>query len=75
MLIEIPGIVVLKDMPLKPLTLSSTNQNKTFSTDSTRPDIVTIDADQKYVTLIEVSIPFNSHMGKTFQSKFDKYFL
>ena len=66
--------VVLKDTPLKPSLFFSTNQNNTFSTDSTRPDIVTIDADQKYATIIEVSIPFDGHMSKTFQSKFDKYF-
>merc|ERR1712240_480871 len=52
---------------------STQNQNS-FVTKHTRPDIVLIDDENKSVIISEISIPFDAFMGDCFQTKFDKYF-
>ena len=63
---------VLKDQPLKPENFVE-NQNDTFTTNHTRPDICLINYEEKNVKLIEISVPFDAHLQKCYQSKFDKY--
>ena len=64
----------LKDKLLTPTVFHSTNNNNTFITNNTRPDIVSIDNNNKHVIITEIAVPYDGHISKTFQSKFDKYF-
>ena len=43
-------------------------------TNATKPDICIIDYEMKTVIIIEISTPFDAHIDKCYQSKFDKYF-
>ena len=65
---------VFKDKPLTPSLFHSTNNKNTFVTQCTRPDIVTVDEENKHVIISEVTVPFDGFFIKAFQSKFDKYF-
>ena len=64
--------VVLKDTFLTPDKLDS--QLPRFEHPHTRPDIVCIDNKSRTVTLIEVAVPFDAHIDKTYTHKFDKYY-
>ena len=64
--------LVLKDCFVTPVTLGSQQTN--FQTPHTRPDIVIIDEEDKTVIIVEVSVPFDAHMSKTYEQKFLKYF-
>ena len=45
-----------------------------FSTNAIKPDIVTIDYENREVKIIEISTPYDSFIDIKYQSKFDKYF-
>ena len=45
-----------------------------FNTRSVRPDIVSIDRDGRNVIITEIAIPFDCHIKKCYQEKFNKYF-
>ena len=63
---------VFKDKVLKPSMFDS--QLDSFNHIHKRPDIVLIDKVQRLVLITEVSVPYDCHISKCFQSKFDKYF-
>ena len=63
----------LKDTVLKPQMFNG--QTDVFTHTHTKPDITVIDRQNKHVLLVEVSTPFDAHIPKCFQGKFDKYFL
>ena len=65
---------VIKDSIIKPSMFFSTQNQNSFVTKHTRPDIVVIDDENKSVIISEISIPFDAFMGDCFQTKFDKYF-
>ena len=44
-----------------------------FETPHTRPDIVLIDHENRSVLINEIAIPYDCHISKCFQSKFEKY--
>ena len=47
---------------------------QTFQHQHKRPDIVIIDKDNRRATLVEIAIPFDAHISKSYQTKFDKYY-
>ena len=59
-------------MPLRPVNFLS-ESNRSFVTRDTRPVIPIINKTDKTAYLVEVSSPFDSHLQKCYQSKFDKY--
>ena len=64
--------VVLKDTFITPDKFDSHLPN--FEHPHTRPDIVCIDKKSRTATIIEVAVPFDAHMDKTYKHKFDKYY-
>ena len=63
--------VVLKDTFITPDKLGS--QKATFDHPNNRPDIVCIDKKSRTATIVEISVPFDAHIEKTYTHKFDKY--
>ena len=60
---------VLKDTVLSPDIFGS--EQETFVHTNTRPDITIIDQETRTATIIEILIPFDVHINKTSDSKFD----
>ena len=50
------------------------DENLSFKTTATKPDIVIIDYEFRTVKIIEISTPFDAHINICYQNKFDKYF-
>ena len=46
---------------------------ETFDLPHTRPDIVVIDHADRLVLINEIAIPYDCHISKCFQGKFEKY--
>eukprot|EP00745_Piridium_sociabile_P024546 TRINITY_DN38897_c0_g1_i6.p1 TRINITY_DN38897_c0_g1~~TRINITY_DN38897_c0_g1_i6.p1 ORF type:complete len:597 (-),score=89.74 TRINITY_DN38897_c0_g1_i6:48-1838(-) len=46
---------------------------ESFETSAVRPDITVIDRENHEVTLVEVAVPFDSHIDSCFSGKFQKY--
>ena len=70
---------IFKDSIIKPSMFCTENvfnaqNDNSFLTEGTRPDIVTIDDEAKKVIITEISVSFDTFMGECFQGKFDKYF-
>ena len=63
---------VYKDKVLTPTLFDSSES--TFNHTHKRPDIVVVNKEEKSAILIEVSIPFDCHIEKCYQGKFNKYF-
>ena len=63
---------IIKDKMLKPEIFDS-DTTGSFRTKSCRPDITIIDKERKKVKLVEIAIPFDAFMEKTYKSKFNKY--
>ena len=66
------GKEVLKDTVLRPALFDGYSES--FRHKHTRPDIVVVDRDLRKVIIIEVAIPFDAHIPKCYQGKFEKYF-
>ena len=64
--------VVFKDTFITPDKFGSQLPN--FQHPHTRPDIVCIDKKSRTATIIEVAVPFDAHIEKTYEHKFDKYY-
>ena len=62
---------MIKDTILKPQMFESEQEN--FVNHHTRPDIVIINKDEKEVTIIEISTPFDSFLETCYNQKFNKY--
>ena len=65
-------MTVIKDGILSPSVFKITNH--TFETTHRRPDITIINSETKEVQLIEIAVPFDTHIQETYQAKFDKYY-
>ena len=63
---------MIKDTILKPQMFES--EQESFVHPHTRPDIVIINRDEREVTIIEISTPFDSFLDTCYNSKFNKYF-
>ena len=50
------------------------SDNEQFTHAHTRPDIFAIDNVLKHVTIIEISIPFDAHLDRCYNEKFNKYY-
>ena len=50
------------------------DKNTQFTTNAIKPDIVTIDYENREVKIIEISTPYDSFIDIKYQSEFDKYF-
>ena len=64
-------IEIYKDSFIKPNLFYSDLEN--FINPHNRPDIFTIDQELKHVTITEVSVPFDAHLDKCNNEKFNKY--
>ena len=63
---------MIKDTILKPQMFESEQEN--FVNPHTRPDIVIINREEKEVTIIEISTPFDAFLETCYNQKFNKYF-
>ena len=50
------------------------SEQESFVHPNTRPDIVIINRDEKEVTIIEISTPFDSFLDTCYNSNFNRYF-
>ena len=63
---------MLKDTFITPDIFGS--QKPTFDHPHNRPDIVCIDKKSRTATIVEISVPYDAHIEKTYSHKFDKYY-
>ena len=66
-------LTIIKDCSLAPCVFNNSNQ-ESFNTTSRRPDITVINNDTKKVQLVEIAVPFDTHIEETYHTKFSKYF-
>ena len=64
---------ILKDSSLKPNNFDK-DLSRDFASNCNKPDICLIDHENRKCKLVEVSIPFDSHIDLTYRKKFEKYF-
>ena len=64
-------IQLFKDCVLKPCMVES--ENEQFTHPHNRPDMFTIDKELKHVIITEISVPFDAHIDRCYNEKFNKY--
>ena len=62
---------IIKDKILSPTDFNDNSDS--FITTNRRPDITIIDSDTRQVFLVEIALPFDTFIGETYQTKFEKY--
>ena len=64
-------VSIIKDKILKPTDFNDNSES--FITTHRRPDITIINTETRQAFLVEIALPFDTFIGETYQTKFEKY--